>query len=1130
MKTGKLTWLHVSDLQVERNSDSTVRKQLLKDAASLLDNENLEPDLVFFTGDLAFSGKNPEFMWGRRFFEEMRDLSALTDTPLFLIPGNHDWERESQSTDGSADDKSAATRLEQNSSSDPETRSRGRALALSPNLDNYYRLVQDLRGPVIARRQLVYVEELTLNGISVAVVGLNTAWLGDPEPAISNIPWLSISGLVETALMRARDAQVRITLLHHPPDSLPGDLAMLVLTDSDFVLHSHAHSGDVIPTVTTSGTVVLNGGSDPGNPRHPNAYNIAEVDFGNRAVRIHMRRLRGSTWHADPQVPDGIVGIELPPRLLPLSLSAEEQIEEELAWRLPFAGYATDKPGGDDQLNIEPDVEAFSAVFASQKVDPPLCLGLFGDWGAGKTFFMDKMWERIELLRKGALAAGDGPCDYCKHIVQIRFNAWHYIDTNLWASLANHIFKELSNYISKSPEISEKEKSKLFRELETSKKLLDEAKARQEAAEQRRDGAKLRLLQARRDQEALLVDCRDVPQAIIREIFNQDEDMKRQWEQIADQIGFSDTLTTAQDLDQALKETRTFWGRFRASFRKPENRWRWALLLFLVLIVIPLVTVGLNRALRALNDSPQLISTAAFFVAQVTAVFAAAKLWLKPVLAVIARMGSLSGELRRRAQLRMEVDLSALQEEEAAARQVLAEAQQRFDRAKEAVQEIKGIRDERRLMQFIEERVASKEYERHLGLISVVHRDFESLSDMLGEGSNPDLPRIDRIILYIDDLDRCPEDKVVDVLQAVHLLLAFPLFIVVVGVDSRWLLRSLERSYPAVQPIEPQETGLSEEEWWAWEATPQNYLEKIFQIPFHLDRMDSTGVKKLVDDMLTVREQSSSEDEVPVSDSQEEAQDDDLPTEQEPEPTASVETEQVPNIWRRMVNRLHILLAWILGSQPDEEVDRPEEQEPTVEPAEPRPPEPPKKPDPELAEVDLSPPALEIKDWEKDFIPHLWEMLPTPRAAKRFVNIYRLIRTRIPSLKELEGFVGNEQNPGDFQVAMVLLAVLTGFPRQSPHVFRWIRDAGEDSLWWDSVDTLLPEALADTQPQRFQNVVVPRMEAAEAAEWTRLHTALSNLKSNTSLPTTLKPYIEWVPRVARFSFRAGKITGDVVEQ
>ena len=42
----------------------------------------------------------------------------------------------------------------------------------------------------------------------------------------------------------------------------------------------------------------------------------------------------------------------------------------------------------------------------------------------------------------------------------------------------------------------------------------------------------------------------------------------------------------------------------------------------------------------------------------------------------------------------------------------------------------------------------------------------------------------ERVVLCVDDLDRCPPEKVVDVLQAMHLLLYFPLF-VVVAVDSR---------------------------------------------------------------------------------------------------------------------------------------------------------------------------------------------------------------------------------------------------------------------------------------------------------------------------------------------------------
>ena len=41
-------------------------------------------------------------------------------------------------------------------------------------------------------------------------------------------------------------------------------------------------------------------------------------------------------------------------------------------------------------------------------------------------------------------------------------------------------------------------------------------------------------------------------------------------------------------------------------------------------------------------------------------------------------------------------------------------------------------------------------------------------------------------------LDRCKPSVVVNVLEAIHILLAFELFVVVVGVDVRWLKRALQ--------------------------------------------------------------------------------------------------------------------------------------------------------------------------------------------------------------------------------------------------------------------------------------------------------------------------------------------------
>src|SRR6185369_2506429 len=97
-------------------------------------------------------------------------------------------------------------------------------------------------------------------------------------------------------------------------------------------------------------------------------------------------------------------------------------------------------------------------------------------------------------------------------------------------------------------------------------------------------------------------------------------------------------------------------------------------------------------------------------------------------------------------------------------------------RTAEAEAEIQRINAGGLVYDFLTERRASNAYLAHVGLISTIRPDFERLgtllADLKAQGTRP----IDRIVLYIDDLDRCEPEKVVEVLQAVHLLLAFDIF------------------------------------------------------------------------------------------------------------------------------------------------------------------------------------------------------------------------------------------------------------------------------------------------------------------------------------------------------------------
>src|ERR1700744_2115455 len=133
-------------------------------------------------------------------------------------------------------------------------------------------------------------------------------------------------------------------------------------------------------------------------------------------------------------------------------------------------GLLSDIESGDDLLDIMKDVSAFSRVIAAKSFEPPLAIALFGRWGSGKSFFMQKLRENITSL---SLRPTD---TYCKGVVHIHFNAWSYMDSNLWASIVSRIFEELNNYISEntiSSEVKQEVEKQLTSKLSITREEID---------------------------------------------------------------------------------------------------------------------------------------------------------------------------------------------------------------------------------------------------------------------------------------------------------------------------------------------------------------------------------------------------------------------------------------------------------------------------------------------------------------------------------------------------------------------------------------------------------------------------------------------------------------------------------
>ena len=137
---------------------------------------------------------------------------------------------------------------------------------------------------------------------------------------------------------------------------------------------------------------------------------------------------------------------------------------------------------------------------------------------------------------------------------------------------------------------------------------------------------------------------------------------------------------------------------------------------------------------------------------------------------------------------------------------------------------------------FLSEGAAVRALQQEVGIVSRVRRAFAQLNAVLqSHQDEDDAPQ--RLVFYIDDLDRCRAEQVVHVLEAVHLLLAFDRFVVVVGVDTRWLETSLMSFYDEqLRANLDDPNGLSSAPP-SPRATVRDYVEKIFQVPIQIPRL-----------------------------------------------------------------------------------------------------------------------------------------------------------------------------------------------------------------------------------------------------------------------------------------------------
>lgn len=615
-----------------------------------------------------------------------------------------------------------------------------------------------------------------------------------------------------------------------------------------------------------------------------------------------------------------------------------------------------DVPQGDDRLNIQQEADALSEMLLLRNVSPPLVVGILGGWGSGKSFVMHLMDRRMREIRAMNLDPesawkkdrGEPVFPYVGHVYPIRFDAWTYAKSDLWASLMQSIYHELDSQLRLENQLKLKKDETLDpKRLCQNGKVWFEAtalhpKSRQRYLETEIGRKALDKLSEQtpgnRDAPGLLEVFRDVQSKKVAELADArkklDELKQKERSALEKAEEVSRQARIANELELKLSEKMRTEAAVEvaAELDREARSIEWDAVYIDAAKQVSKIGSGVVEKLKERLDvkagHPLYSPREAFegvrgFLdhcgwvlrgGRTTAlplfIFAAVSILAPFILKIVAAPGAvldaiqipawlfgavstLGGawetftkykstldELRSQYESKVADSRAKLEAEKSKRIEELVQSKLAAANLKSSLQpppsravyekEAEAAMEEARnvelkieslkislgeisklesLSDHVTARAGSAEYSNKLGLVHLVQRDIQDLTecivvrddDPLREEKVKLFPRGPaRIVLFIDDLDRCPPDAVVRVLEAAQLLVKTSLFVVVIAMDLRYVTRALEKHYEGILTRNGEPSGL-------------DYLEKIIQIPYRVRPVREANASGFIREQMQVR-------------------------------------------------------------------------------------------------------------------------------------------------------------------------------------------------------------------------------------------------------------------------------------
>lgn len=247
----RLTWLHLSDFHLRVTtgwSQDAVLSTMLTDIRGRYVGDD-RPDLVFLTGDIAFSGKEEEYKFAEEFIRKLCSAINLPLERLCIVPGNHDIDlsREEDAVAGARHLLASPTEVDRFFGNEGRRKT---LFARQTAFREFVNRVISPLDPIYSPSSYAHSRTLQVGALRIRVLLLDSSWLAGGGHSDAGGLLVGERQILDCG--EPDDECLTFALLHHPFAWLREyeqvSVENLVARSAQICLRGHVHAPDLRAT------------------------------------------------------------------------------------------------------------------------------------------------------------------------------------------------------------------------------------------------------------------------------------------------------------------------------------------------------------------------------------------------------------------------------------------------------------------------------------------------------------------------------------------------------------------------------------------------------------------------------------------------------------------------------------------------------------------------------------------------------------------------------------------------------------------------------------------------------------------------------------------------------------------